>query len=448
MKMKKLFGSIILLALAAGPAAAAEVPTLSLGQALDEFDARNLALLEARSRVEQARSLIGQASAALLPSVVATGGYVRNSDEARVDLGGVVGGLFQRLGQPPPAGLPGLLYIQPQDAWSISGSVKVPLLAPTAWADRAAAQRGTEAAAATAAAVRLQLRGALVQAAWAANAAEEIVAASERGIEVAMEHRRTAARMVDAGEAAPLSVLKADTEVVRRESDLVRARAELARARLALGVLLGRAEPVRVLPAGSADASPPASSPALVSEALGRRPEIASDAAKVRAAETQALSARLRLLPQISGTATAFASNMPFATGKKDGWRVTLDATWPIFDGGFRGSRRAQAEAEASAARAAMDGARLAIAQEVADALRDVSVAAERLRLAERQAAFAGEAAAAAKRTFEGGVSGSLDVLDANDRLYQADVALADARGRLGMARAGLAKAIGREFSQ
>ncbi len=86
----------------------------------------------------------------------------------------------------------------------------------------------------------------------------------------------------------------------------------------------------------------------------------------------------------------------------------------------------------------------MSIAQEVADARRDLEVAQERVRLAKQQCAFAGEAAASAKRTFEAGVAGSLDVLDANDRLYMAEVGLADARGRLGMAHAALTKALGR----
>ena len=158
------------------------------------------------------------------------------------------------------------------------------------------------------------------------------------------------------------------------------------------------------------------------------------------------ISSGLRLLPQISGSAAAFASDMPYPTGKKEGWRLTVDATWPLFDGGYRRSKRAQADAETEGARAAAETQRLAIAQEVADAVRDLGVAAERVRLAEQQAAFAAEAAASAQRTFAGGITGSLEVLDANDRLYQADVALADARGRLGIAHAALAKAVGRDF--
>jgi outer membrane protein TolC len=440
--MNKSILSVFLFLLAVGPAAANEVRTLSLGEALKELESQSFVLAEARSRVAQAQALIGQASSPLLPQVVAAGGYTRNSDEAKVGLGGI----FQALGQPPPAGIPGTLYIQPIGAWTVSASAKVPLVVPSAWADRAAAQRATESASASLRTIRLGLRAALVQAAWAAAAAEDIVAASERAVGIAEEHRQTTARMLAAGETAALSVLKADTELVKRQSDLVRARAELERARLALGVLLGKSEPLRVLPGPALAATASASSEALVAEALGQRPEVAADAAKIRSADAQTLSTRLRLLPQLSGSAAVFASDMPYPTGKKDGWRLTIDLTWPIFDGGYRGSKHAQAEAETEGARATALAQRLAIAQEVADAARDVGVASERLRLAEKQVAFAAEAAASAKRTFEAGVTGSFEVLDANDRLYQADVALADARGRLGIAGAGFSKAVGRDF--
>jgi outer membrane protein TolC len=337
--MKKSSLSVLVVLFVAGPAAANEVRTLSLKEALGELEAQSLVLAEARSRVEQARAVVGQASSPLLPQVVAAGGYTRNSDEAKVGLGGI----FGALGLPPPAGVPGTLYIQPIGAWTVSASAKVPLVAPSAWAERAAAKRAVEAAAASLGTVRSGLRAALVTAAWAGAAAEDIVAASERAVGIAEEHRQTTARMLAAGEAAALAVLKAETEVVKRQSDLVRARAELERARLALGVLLGQSEPVRVLPGPVPVATVSAASETLVGEALGQRPEVATDAAKIRAAEAQGLSARLRLIPQLSGSAAVFASDMPYPTGKKDGWRLTIDATWPIFDGNYRGSKRAEA---------------------------------------------------------------------------------------------------------
>lgn len=445
--LKTILSWALLALLAAAPVRAQELRTLTFPQALEELDAHNPGLAEARSRVAQAQALVGQVSSSLLPSLVASGGYVRNSDAAQVGLGGI----FQALGQSPPPGIPGTLVIQPLGAWTIAGSLRIPLLAPSLWAERSAAGHGREAAAAAAAAARLQLHAVLAQSACAAAAAEEVVAASRRAVEVADQHRQTAVRMVEAGESAPLTALKAETEVVRRESDLVRVQAELERVRLALGVLLGRATPVRVLPpVTSPQASEPmarAAGAALASEAMSRRLELQVDAAKKRTARAQVLAARLRWLPQLSGSATVFASDSPYPTGKKDGWRLTLDATWSLYDGGYRGGRRAQAEAEVDGASAAEASARLVVAQEVADALRDVDVASERLRLAERQADFAGQAAASAQRTFEAGVAGSLDVLDANDRLYQAEVTLADARGRLGIVRAQLTRALGRDFA-
>ncbi len=123
---------------------------------------------------------------------------------------------------------------------------------------------------------------------------------------------------------------------------------------------------------------------------------------------------------------------------------MTVDLTWPLYDGGLRYGKRRQAEAQLSAAQAAEEGARLAVLQDVEDASRDVDVAVERLRLADSQRRRASDAAASAKRSFDAGVASSLDVIDANDRLFFADVGLADARARLAQAAIALDRAVGR----
>jgi outer membrane protein TolC len=268
-----------------------------------------------------------------------------------------------------------------------------------------------------------------------------VVLASGRAVESASVHERSAQRRVAAGTSPPLDHLRAQTERIRRESDLARARADLDRARLALGILLGRDAPVRVtVPAaepGAPDAGP------LVARALERRPELAVVRAQADAAKAQVESAKARLAPQLSGTVAAFVSDVPYVTGETTGWRATLDLTWALYDGGFRYGKRRQAEAQLAGATASAEGARLQVIQEVQDGARDVTVATERLRLAEQQRKLAADAAASATRSFEAGVASSLDVIDANDRLYQADVGLADARARLGVARAGLQRAAG-----
>lgn len=140
---------------------------------------------------------------------------------------------------------------------------------------------------------------------------------------------------------------------------------------------------------------------------------------------------------------SAFASSVAYVTGEQMGWRASVDLTWTLYDGGLRYGKRLQAEGQLASARAGLAAQKLEVSQQVQDSSRDLGVAQERLRLAQRQKALAVEVAASAKRSFEAGLASSLDVLDANDRLYQSEVGLADARARLGMAAAALARATG-----
>jgi outer membrane protein TolC len=411
-------------------AAPAELP---LAEALAELDRESPTLAQAGARSRQAEGLARQALAGLLPSLLASASYVRNSDGARVNL--------SALPIPSP---PAPIVIQAEEQLSASLALRVPLLVPSGWFDAAAARGGARSAQEVARAARWQLRTALVQAAHLARAGEETVAASERAVENAGRLAESAGRRVKAGTAAPLDALRAETERVRRESDLVRARAELERARLAVGVLLGRDAPVRVLVGEPEPPGAPAEADALVDEALAHRPELAAQAAQRQAAEAGVRSAWARLAPQLSATLSATTSDQPFPTGKTEAWRVSVDLGWALYDGGARSGKRREAEGRLAEASAAEGAARLQVAQEARDAARDLEVAGVRLRLALEQRRLADEAAGTAGRAYEAGVASSLDVIDANDRLFLSDVGLAEARARLAAARASLERALGR----
>ncbi|ABS25100.1 outer membrane efflux protein [Anaeromyxobacter sp. Fw109-5] len=418
-----------------GTPTSTDVPTLPLADALAELDAQNLSVAQARARADEASGIVRQAASPLLPTLSAGASYTRNSDEAAVQPGLVP--------TEPGAPRPERIVMQPLEQFVVSGAARVPLVVPNAWFELSAARSGARAASLSAEATRREVRAGFAQAAHGTVAADEAVAASERAVESAAELARSAERRVAAGTAPPLDALRARTEQVRRESDLVRARAELERARLALGILLGRETPVRVaVPAG--EVAPPADDGSLVEAALAARPELAAQRAQVDAAGAQVRGAWARLAPQLSAGASIFASDVPYPTGEQEGWRATVDLTWPLYDGGLRYGKRRQAEAQRAGAEAAAEAQRLAIVQQVRDALRDVSVARERLRLAETQGRLAGDAAASARRSYEAGVASFLDVIDANDRLYAADVQLADARARSAQARISLDRAAGR----
>jgi outer membrane protein TolC len=412
---------------------AAQVPELTLADALAELERQSLGIAQARSRAEEARAVQGVVRAQLVPSLSAQASYVRNSDDAGLSVG------------PPVVPVPRSVVIQPLEQLSAAGAVRIPLVVPSAWFELSAAGSGARAAEASADSVRAQLRAGFAQAAHGARAAEEVLVASERAVELATEHARSAERRVGAGVAAPLDALRARTEQVRRESDLARARAELGRARLALGILLGREGPVRVaVPEVAAAPEPPADLAPLAAEAASRRPEVRAQRAQADAAAARIRASRARWLPQLSASGTAFVSDVAYPTGEKDGWRATLDLSWPIFDGGLREARGREASAQLAGARAGAEAQRLAVLQEVQDGARDLSLAGERLRLAETQRRLAADAADSARRSFEAGVASNLDVMDANDRLYQADVGLADARARVAQSAIGLDRALGR----
>lgn len=406
------------------------VTSMSLPEALAELDRQNPTLEEARSRAAAARGVVRQAAAPLLPSLSVGGGYFHNNAEA-VFLRPITPTTFEPI------------YIQPLDAWYGTAALRVPLVVPEAWFSLAAARDSALAAAEASNATRLAIRTALVQSAWTAWAGDEVVAASERAVASARAQAESARRTLQAGMGTPLAVMQAETSAIRRESDLVAALSERSRARIAVGVLLGRSEPVvvRVPPmpvAAVYDVE------ALFQEALDARPELRASAAVVRAYEKQESAAMWRIAPQISASGGAQGQTVPFPTGDKGGWRVSVDLTWSIYDGGYRYGRAAQAEAQAAEARAAETGTRLQILQEVQNAARDVEVARQRLLLARQERETASSAAASAKRGFAEGVTSSLDVLTANDALYGAEIQVANASARLGGSIAALDRAVGR----
>ncbi|HZZ85886.1 MAG TPA: TolC family protein [Anaeromyxobacteraceae bacterium] len=432
----------VLAALLAALAAAAEPPSLTLEEALRALDGGSPTAAQARARAEQARAALGLARAPLLPSLTASGSYLRNSDSAEVPIGLLLSRTLPA-GAALPAGLPTQLVIQPLEALSAAATLRVPLVVPSQWAELSSAGAQARSAGGEAEAVRQQLRAALVATGWAASAAEEIGAAAERALEAARAHAASARRAREGGTGTPLAQLQAETEAVRRESELVRARSEVERTRLSLGVLLGRDGPVRVAmgeppPAAALD---PAS---LRAEARARRPELRAAEAAAEASRAQLTAAHLRWLPTLAASGSAFASDVAYPTGKKEGWRATLELGWNLFDGGGREAAGARARAALSEAEAGARRAELEVGEQVEDAVRDVLVARERLGLATRERALAAETRAIAQRAFAGGAASSLDLLDASDRLYQAEAGLAQARAGLGAAHAALDRAVGR----
>lgn len=420
-----------LFALLIGTAFAADVPTLDLAEAIRRVESDNPDLAAMRAKVDEARAVVTISHAPMLPSVMVNGGYQRNDEEVSLAFGDLIAGL----GLPitiDPSKLPDPTVIQPLDAFSVSASARVPLLTPSSIGDSMAAARNVDAARAGVDVVRLQLETAVVQACAMAEAAEGIAEASRRAEGVAAAHRDATRRAVDAGTSTRLAFLQAEADVVRRQSERVQAEANVDSGRRALGVLLGMDGPVRV------------ALPALDEVAAGgRHPDLIAAQARAEAADKALLAARLRYAPNLSAWGTAAASTSPYVTGNKTLWRLGVDLSWTLADGGAREGRMAQAVAQAHAAEEALRAAELRVQQAEADAVSAVVVARERLVLATTQRDLAREAETTALRGVGAGTVTDLEGRDAEERAFAADVGVAAAQAQVVVAVAALRRARG-----
>jgi outer membrane protein TolC len=401
--------------------------TLTLQQALELVDHDNPDLERQRAQIALAQAVAQQALRGVLPIITASGHYVRNSEEARLGPGGGI-------------------VLQPRESISASTRVDVPLFAQNAYSDIARAGELSKAERAAYEAQRQQLRGTVVRACWLVESARAVLRVAEQGVLSASEHHESTRRAAEAGTSTRLSVLQAQSELARRRGELTEAHAAVARSELTLGTLLGKAEPVRVqLPALLGGEAPPGSAQrsALVNEALGQRKELTQREAELRASEHGVTGSAMRFLPGISGSFEAFASDQPYLTGDKEGWRAGIDLTWTLYDGQYRYGKRAEAVAQRQRARALQKATQLQISKEVQDALREVQVAEARVLTSTEESHAADETASSAQRSFAAGQATSLDVIDSLDRRTQAAVGLETARANLGLALADLRTARG-----
>jgi outer membrane protein TolC len=410
---------------------------LTLDEALQRLTSDAPAYQQARARAESARGLARQSAAAWLPIVVANGSYTRNDNEVILDFSESMAPLEQMFADLAPMiqqfdpdfvapDFPDTepVVIQPLDVWNANATVRVPLLAPSAWADTRSAYRGARGAEASVAEIRQELELGLISAAASVEAASGLVEAAQQAVGVSQAHLDSTRVAVAVGTATQVDVLAAEADVARRRSELVQAEASLAKGQDGLGALLGIDGPARVtLPEGN----PPA-------HAAQPRPALTASQAQIDSARARVSSAWWRHVPTVSATATGLLASVPFPTGNEWAYRLGVEASWTLYDGGLRYGRLHQARADLAAANAFHTQEELRMSRELRDAQRDLDVAKEQLVLAEEQAKLAREAASVAQRGLEAGTTSPLQARDVESQAFSADVGVVAARARLRIA--------------
>jgi outer membrane protein TolC len=192
-----------------------------------------------------------------------------------------------------------------------------------------------------------------------------------------------------------------------------------------------------------------ADAPALVTEALGQRPELAASAAR-----SSGIEARLDAIAATRKPTVAFASGYDWARPNprifprqekwEDSFDITLNVSWQLWDSG-----RAKADrAEAVANQAALAELRRDVETQIAADVRKRALDLATSRAALTPAGLAVTAAVETRRVvndrFEAGVATTLDVLDAQLAQMQAELERTRVLADIRLAEARLARVVGR----
>ncbi|HEY5283907.1 MAG TPA: TolC family protein [Polyangia bacterium] len=419
-KVGAALGWALLLALA--PAVAyAQMPKIvqvTWQQALDRAAARNPSTYVAQQEIARADALVREARAGWLPILTGNGSYVR-LDSART-FGGTV--------------------TTPIGQWNGNLQLTVPLLAPSAWANDWHAQDNRTLATASAADVRRQLATAVGRVYLTVLLQHRQLEVAARARDTALSHYDYAHTRLGLGLGNGVDDARAEQELRTDEAQLKDAETALIRAQSALATLLSEEDLVDV-----ADAFDLATAPA---------PDTSLDSARSRRSDVRALEARraasahlrrdewVYYAPSLLAQAQAFKETQtPLQPGT--GWQVAVVLSIPFYDGGMRYGVRREREAADEEARVQLEATLRQVSVEVRTAFRVVANADESLRSAQKAAAAATTAATLADKSYRGGASTNIEVVDAERRAHDAASAVALAEDAARQARLDLLVATG-----
>lgn len=239
--------------------------------------------------------------------------------------------------------------------------------------------------------------------------ADRYVEAARRGIEDAMEHRRLASLRYDAGAGLYSDVLRAEVSLKEAEKMLIRAESNSEIARRALGLLLGRTEPVDVeddkpaLPLNAIETYLDASAERKDVAVLERRHENALKTVRLE---------RSVYLPEvgIGGSFQFNDHNIPLGT-EGSSYMLTAFLRWNIFDATFS-HRIRKAEVKANEVGEYLNDIRKEINFSIHESYSKVKEAGKHISLTRAALNEAEEAQRLVRLRYENSLAPVVDLLD------------------------------------
>lgn len=417
MRLRKLAGLLLI----AAPALAQE--RLTLDEAVRRAVARNPTALIAEQEIRRAEGILKEARAPSLPLLSANAVAIRNDAERD---------------------LPGRGAVAPLSSRSANLTLSLPLFAPQRWLAWSHAGEQVDIARSSLEDARRFVAVATARTYLSVMAQHRLVQITVQARDSAKAHLDDAHARFEVGSGNRLDEVRAGQELAGDEAQLAQAESNLVRAREALGVLVAADGPVEVeqqieLPA------PPAPD-----EALQDAEENRSDV-KVTRQRTEAARRVLRdswadYLPLLSAVLQPFynSNTPPISTVPETGWQAQLVLTIPLFDGGTRYGLRRERSAAYEESKAQLEGLLRQARSDVRGSFEAVRRADESLRSAREAARLAHDGLEMTMLAYREGATNDLEVVDAQRRARDADVATLVAEDTARQARIDLLAASGR----
>lgn len=409
---------------------------LGFRDAVDRGLAYNLGAVNMSQAVRQARSQQLLARSVLLPSVGA------DLAATRQQLNLAASG-FGSIGSP----LPGFSFpsvVGPFNVVDLRARLSQSVVDVTSWKNYRAAREGAAAAEWTTEDARdlvvLAVGGSYLQA-LAARARVESARAQLQTAEALF--RQTADRKA-AGLAAQVDVDRSQIQALTQQQRLTALVNDLAKQKIGLARMIGLpptdgydlGEPIAFAPA------PPVTVETAVLAARGKRADLKSAAAQVRAAELALSAARSERLPTVAVSGDYGTLGSTLGNGRTT-FSVAGRVHVPVFDGGRTSAHVQQAEAAVAQRQAELDDLASQVEADIRRALLDLTAATSQVDLAQRNVAVTREALGLTRQRFEAGVSDSIEVVQAQEAVATAELDYINGVFAHNLAKLALARASG-----
>jgi len=312
-----------------------------------------------------------------------------------------------------------------------------PILAPRTWYAIGTADRTIDLAKMSVDDTRRTLINGVADAIVSVVSAEQVSEINRSALKATLRRLSLTKRGVELGTGANLDTVRFEQDVTAARQTLVDGDEQLLQAREALGIVLGANEAFGVTADIKLDDIEASTGTTCKPGALKDRADIRSLYAKREISERAVTDADLEYSPTADIISTLSASSEPLVANGHGSWNVMGVITIPIWDGGVRYGDRRVAKVGVTESELAIQGAERQATVQVSQAQRAVRVAQADRDLAERARDQNKEIMRLADAAYVGGTGTSFDIVDATDKLRQAELSLAQKELTLTRAKIG-----------